>query len=284
MSLINDALKRAEKSLNNNNSDQHKERIPSFDFEPSGKNKKLFYITLFGGTLFFSVLIALIMLLRSIPEPTQKTPQPNTLATPSFAAEISADKEDLEKIEASQERNEYPSESEINEATSAGIDEAQKVASSDRLESPAAENPAANEAKKNLNEEFIEGMVGLASRAFTGSTSSNKNSGNPQEAQKESPKQDYSLSTAQEMLEMLEKQAKNNIEVPTPENPIQDFINNLSITGVMIADQGSQVLINNQVYKNHSVISQSLHLILAEIKPHEITIRDSSGKTYIKDF
>lgn len=284
MSLINEALKRAEKSLNNNNSDQHKERIPSFDFEPSGKNKKLFYTLVLGGTLFFSVLIALIMLLRSSPAPAQKTPPPNNQPTPSFAAEILADKKELEATEETQEPTEVPSESEIDEATIEDIDEPEESVASNPLESPTEENPPASEANKNLNEEFIQGMVGLASRAFTGAPSVNKKPEKTEESQKEVPKQDYSLSTAQGTLEMLEEQAKNSKDASTVENPIQDFINNLSITGVMIADQGSQVLINNQVYLNHSVINPSLHLILTDIKPHEITLRDATGKTYIKDF
>lgn len=284
MSLINDALKRAEKSLNNNNSDQHKERIPSFDFEPQGKNKKLFYTLVLGGTLFFSVLIALIMLLRSSPAPAQKTPPPNNQMTPSFASEILADKKELESTEETQEPTEGTSQSEVDEADIEDIDEPEESVLSDSLESLSEENPTPKEANKNLNEEFIQGMVGLASRAFTGAPSSNKTSEKSQESQKETPKQDYSLSTAQVTLEMLEEQAKKSKDNSNEENPIQDFINNLSITGVMIADQGSQVLINNQVYSNHSVINQSLHLILADIKPHEITLRDATGKTYIKDF
>lgn len=285
MSLINDALKRAEKSLNDNSSDQHRERIPSFDFEPSKRNNKLFLVALIGGTLFFSVLIALIMLLRS-PAPTPKPTPPTPSTTPTLIPENLSGKEAPEAIvqvqetiepESNENTLDGPINSEEDPEELPPTDPAESIEQSSTAEAPTTPQVGS---KNDLNKEFVEGIVGLASRAFTGPPPSNKNS---QQAPEPEPK-DYSLSTAQETLELLEKQAKNNKPADTPENPIHEFIQSLSITGVMIANEGSQVLINNHVYSNHSVIDSSLHLILSEIKPHSITLRDSTGKTYVKEF
>ena len=114
----------------------------------------------------------------------------------------------------------------------------------------------------------MEGIVGLASKAFTGPPPSNKDS--KQEAKDKDlkeiqAKEDYSLSMAKETLEMLEeleKQTRNQTVSDSVEDPIQDFINNLSITGVMIAGNESQILINNQVYSKNSIINSSFELKL----------------------
>ncbi len=281
MSLINDALKRAEKSLNNNSPDQHRERIPSFHVEPSKNNKKLFIIVLLGGILFFSTLIALIMVLRSKPEPTSINTLSNTSHDVAFVADVAVEKEDpvIQQLEE-------PIEPENNNTTT--INEPEKPISSNPITTSTAANstvsPTANESQKDLSEEFVQGIVGLASRAFIKTPSSNTDSQKPQESVKESAKETYSLSTAQDTLTMLEKQVNNTTQYRIPNNPVQDFVQDLSITGVMIADDESQVLINNQVYTNNSIIDTSLNLKLIDIKPHKITIRDAMGKTYTKEF
>lgn len=276
MSLINDALKRAEKSLNNNSSDQHKERIPSFHTEPSKKSKKLFIVILLGGVLFFSTLIALIMVLRSEPKTPLKTPPTNIPADTKFVAEINVEQEAPEVIQEPQEL----SEPENNSTTV--INEPEPSVPSNSTTS-SAENATA-EPQMDLNDEFIQGIVGLASKAFTKTPSSNTNAQQSQEPVKENSKESFSLSTAQETLAMLEKQVNNSKTPHILNNPVQDFIQDLSITGVMIADDESQVLINNQVYTNNSTIEPSLNLKLIDIKPHKITIKDATGKTYTKEF
>lgn len=291
MSLINDALKRAEKSLNNNSPDQHRERIPSFDFEASKKNRKLFVILLIGGTLFFSALIALIMLLRSSPEPVTKTPPPSTsnAEVPAVIREAEVTTEDtegtnLKTLEREQDLDQEPAEVENDNTGAKGSDvnKPEMPESSDKVESAAA-GSAVSEPKKSMNEEMMEGLVGLASKAFVQS-SGGKDGKQAQETEKESPKANYTLSTAQETLAMLEAQAKNNKSTYTIQDPIEEYVQNLSITGVMIADDGSQVLINNQVYSTNAKIDPALNLELIDIKPHKLTIKAANGKVYTKEF
>lgn len=276
MSLINDALKRVENSINNNSPDKHKEQIPSF--ASSDKNKKLFFIALIGGTLFFTILILLITLIYSSSTPPLTPPNP---IIPVFSPDIQVDIEKPSQILQPQE----PSESHENESISMG---ASPVSDTDND----AANPALSvsqetnkllEGHKDINAEFFESIVGLASKAFVKTPNPDEKTKAQEPTQVES-RENYSLSTAQTTLNMIAEEHQSVKKVNNSQDPVRKFIDSLSITGVMISGKESMVLINNHVYFTDSIIDPLLNLTLVDIQPDRIVLKDFRGTTYPVEF
>ncbi len=332
MSLITDALKRVEKSLNDNSADQKlNQPMPPFLPESSGGNKKLFYIALIGGTLFFSILILLLVLIFS-PSPSAKTssnitppPTPNTsniaISTngsneeknlpseePAIIPTIPSTPSNEFQEETIPEEN-FPTENRIDTTAvelqkepfqNAGLEETNAKESLAASSTSANTNDTANKKAKDLNQELFEGVVGLASKAFTSnpnkpkpSNSSSTNSENAEatENTKENQKpaeENYTLSTAQATLENIQRESQAAGETPkipeTPKTKMQQYIDSLWVTGVMISQDESMALINNRVFTKGAVIDATFNLTLVDVQPQKIVLQDSSGTLYDVNF
>lgn len=271
MSLINDALKRAEKKLDNNSPDKHQERTPSIPLHASSKNNKRFIILLAGGTLFLATLILLVTLLSSPtpPPPINSVSIPIPSLVPTFPLTEEVLLEDSEEDTSPQEPTEEPLLSAIDTD----------------LEPTEESLPEKSTKSPDITSEMFENLVGFASKAFVKKTDtdSKKTTADEPPTTDES-KINYSLSTAQKTLEMLEAEALFQKHVHSPPNPIQNFIDSLEITGVMFSNSESKVLMNNQVYSINSIINKKLMLELIEIHPHEITLKDGTGTEYRREF
>lgn len=304
MSLINDALKRVEKSLNENSPGEHsKQQMPPLTFESSSRNKKLFLIALIGGTLFFSILILLLVLVFSNTTLTQSsnltpTLQPNT---PSFVAMIKDDETKINPVEQSlqtsppvdlptnqnQLNSDIPNESQKTSIELATNEIPNLTTNTEPVTATDQEEPSDTaSAQKNLNQEFFESILNLASKAFvtkaSGPTATDTTSTTSEKSSPPAPKENYNLSTAQKTLDRIEQESQQPKSVP--ETPVQKFIDSLSITGVMISDKDSMVLINNRVYLKDAIINSDLNLRLTEIHPQNIVLQDNSGASYTVTF
>lgn len=288
MSLINDALKRVEKSLNDNSPiQQSKQKNSSLTLEPSGSSKKLFFITLIGGTLFFSILILLLILVfsnTSLTPPSQTTTIPPS-TTPSLPQNLETHHEPHQieppsapihtQINPPQPLNNYsPDQPKETSAHSTTNNTETSTTTPDHPIHPSTE-------EKTFNQELFEGILNVASRAFINKSPSSTSSPHPALTQ-QTPKENLHLSTAQKTLDIIEQEAQQSKNFP--ENKTQQFINSLSITGVMISKDESMVLINNRVFLKNAIINPDLNLQLIDIQPQKITLQDNSGSTYTVDF
>lgn len=71
-------------------------------------------------------------------------------------------------------------------------------------------------------------------------------------------------------------------ENKTTVDPTLNTVNKLAVTGVMFSGETSKVIINNRVYTVNSVVHENPQLILKQVTPHEIVLADSSGIEYTK--
>lgn len=303
MSLINDALKRVEKSLNDNSPDQKmKQPMSSYPTEPSGRDKKLFLIALIGGTLFFSILILLLVLIFSNSS-TSSVPTTSITPPPSSSGQNAL----INQPEVEEKENTIIPEESIppqktdtlkeNNVTESNIENEEENVPMDSAKSRSNEAPSSdtstdenvlnNGEKRDLNEEFFEGMVNLASKAFTRTNSKLKTQAptkeNISEEPVEKPKENFTLSTAQATLEKIqneERPQKKPQLYRAPKNQVQDYVDSLVVSGVMISNNDSMALINSRVYPKNSIIDSTHSLSLIDIQPQKIVLRDGSGNTY----
>lgn len=298
MSLINDALKRVEQSLNDNLSIQKSQRnISSLSLEPSGSNKKLFFIILIGSTLFLSVLILLLVLIFSNAASTSPS-QSTSLAKSNTA--LLAEPIETHHDQPNHQPNHQPNQTELSIAPTVtqnnhnqSNSDSKEVASSSTSTSNDTEdsnNPShqtvyPNNEERNFNRELFEGILNVASKAF--STPTTPSITNPPSSDKlapisQAPKENLKLSTAQKTLDTIEQESQQPKKLP--ENKVQRFIDSLSINGVMISKDESMVLINNQVFLKNATINPELNLQLIDIQPQKIVLQDNLGTTYNVEF
>lgn len=302
MSLINDALKRVEQSLNDNSPDQRfPNKMPSYPMEPSGRNKKLFFIAVVGGTLFFSILILLLVLIFSGSSSPSSALPPSP--TPSSTnAMISHTQESKEEKKSSIEPSSIPSlqqtdNLEENPSDSVNSIEPQEASKNespdvtvDSKESPSSDTipnvpTSDNSNDKDLNEEFFESVVNLASKAFTLDPKKSKTN-NSTESNKDKnenrTEENFTLSTAQSTLDKIQRESE--LQKEAPRSRVQEFIDSLAVTGVMISKDESMALINNRVFSKNSIVDSKFNLTLIEIQPQKIVLKDGTGTTYDVDF
>lgn len=65
---------------------------------------------------------------------------------------------------------------------------------------------------------------------------------------------------------------------------ILEFLDKLSVTGVRVAGADSRVLMNNRVYKVNDMVDYVLGLRLVGVTSNRLTFRDDNGMTYTKSF
>lgn len=301
MSLINDALKRVEQSLNDNSPDQKfKNQMPSYSMESSGRNKKLFFIAVIGGTLFFSILILLLVLIFS-QSPSPSSPLP-PYSTPNSTNAIINQPEESKKEKASSidtlsklpiqpidaveiDQNDIISERETEEPSENVSSEDAPKDSPPSTDSASKVTVPRDSNGKDLNEEFFESIVDLASKAFTvdpkktKAKNSNSESKNGNNALTE---ENFTLSTAQSTLDKIQRESE--LPKEAPKSKVQQFIDTLAVTGVMISKDDSMALINNRVFSKNSIVDSNFNLTLIEIQPQKIVLRDGAGVIYNVDF
>lgn len=73
---------------------------------------------------------------------------------------------------------------------------------------------------------------------------------------------------------------------PPPSDPaaIRAFLEESRISGIRMAGNDSRVLLNNRVYSIGSTVSHALGLSIEVIQPNEITFVDAAGNRYRKSF
>jgi hypothetical protein len=65
---------------------------------------------------------------------------------------------------------------------------------------------------------------------------------------------------------------------------IQNFIDTLRVTGVRTAGTDSKALVDGHVYRVDDYLDRDLGLKLLKVEPDQLTLVDSAGATYIKNF
>jgi hypothetical protein len=65
---------------------------------------------------------------------------------------------------------------------------------------------------------------------------------------------------------------------------IQNFIDALRVTGVRTAGTDSKALVDGHVYRVDDYLDRDLGLKLLKVEPDQLTLVDSAGATYIKNF
>lgn len=309
MSLINEALKRVEQSLNENSPDQKlKPQMSSFPMEPDKRNKTLFLVAILGGTLFFSIFILLLFLIFSNYPSSSSSTNLTTPPTPGLTNALISQPQDAENeksssslensippsetstVEKSQNENEIAQEPDNLSLETLAAAPAPEENHKDSNESSKA--IATNETpEKDLNKEIFEGMINLASKAFTRVPTQSKTKEVAKESNVEQSKNDnaekpvetnYKLSTAQDTLEKIQRESDTLKEAP--KSKVEQFIDSLAVTGVMISKDDSMALINNRVFPKNSIIDANFNLTLVDIYPQKIVLRDGMGNTYDVEF
>ncbi len=65
---------------------------------------------------------------------------------------------------------------------------------------------------------------------------------------------------------------------------VQSFIDALRITGVRLAGTESKVLVDGHVYRVNDMLERSLGIKLVQVDADHLTLVDSAGATYLKNF
>lgn len=81
----------------------------------------------------------------------------------------------------------------------------------------------------------------------------------------------------------FENKALPHTMTPPAKDPIQEFLDTLTINGIMYSGDSSKVLLNNRVFTINSVVHNLPMLTLSEIHPHELVFRSSTGDFFRKE-
>jgi hypothetical protein len=68
------------------------------------------------------------------------------------------------------------------------------------------------------------------------------------------------------------------------EDRINAFVDKVRVTGIRTSDSGSKVLMNDHVYRVNDLVDRKLGLKLVKIAPDSLTFADAKGATYVKSF
>lgn len=289
MSLINDALKKAETQLKKSQSvSDLAKQAEHTNFESLQSHQKKFFAYFIGGTAILTAIILGFVFLKSrsfSPYSSISYTQPNTRhnetlslasAYPDPEIALNSSEEAVSSAQILSQRltqalkqssnlyayNQVPSKN-IDPTATASIEKDSKNATS----------------KKDINQEMIEGIVSMASKVLNPS-SKEKDMKNPEQNIQEGHKKEwYTVSEAQETEEISGREQKKHI---VPKDPAQDYIDKLNIMGILISNNESKVLMNNQIYTINSNINPDLKLI--EIHPNHLVFTNENGTRYLKEF
>jgi hypothetical protein len=65
---------------------------------------------------------------------------------------------------------------------------------------------------------------------------------------------------------------------------VQDFIDKLRVTGVRTAGTDSKALVDGHVYRVNDILDRALGIRLVQVDADHLTLVDSAGVTYVKNF
>ncbi|MBI5766806.1 MAG: hypothetical protein HZA93_03375 [Verrucomicrobia bacterium] len=72
--------------------------------------------------------------------------------------------------------------------------------------------------------------------------------------------------------------------IPKEDERIHKFVDNVRVTGVRSSGGESRVLMNDKVYRVNDIVDRTLGLRLTKVEPDCLTFTDSNGLTYTKNF
>lgn len=268
MSLINEALKRAQRELNKRPFETPTPNQPKYQAPPTPKRQKknttpflLVCALLFGAT---AAMLAVLVIEK-----------PSTLSPKPKQRKIVALKEQPKKdsvVLTQQEPINTPEEIVFNNLLT------------EPKETPSIEekgNLIIETALNDLNQPKIKKIV----------TNTPFLQEEPIIEEKTSIEQEY-IETKQK-LDQLSRIAKNTDRVepkvlphtftPPAKDPINEFLDTLTINGIMYSGENSKVLLNNRVFTKNSVVHTRPMLTLSEIRPHELVFRSASGDIFRKE-
>lgn len=250
MSLITEALKRAQEELNRRN-------VTSYPFDTSRatkpshqKNKKPFVIFLCSG-IFLGAITLLLLGLIIQPEPILGLLGYKSNPTPA-SAQIASTEAPL--YEASSNDTLTSDEKKLTEALSSSeILNTLTEALLNKMASQQIANTSATE----------EALTTLPT-TIAASTTSSENAKEDQIA--------LNTSTLSQMASSLAP-AQNSIETQLAK---------LKITGIMFSGPDSKVIIDNKILSLHSKVIDDPEVRLSEINSHELVFTDANGSLYKK--
>lgn len=293
MSLITEALKKADKERQSETSDMPQKPVEEkslTEAEQEGESPsrgKVFGIVFGGGTLLLALLILVfVYFVKPSLGRSRNVPAPITISEGAAPAVMEPVAEVVPEVS-----KEMPAE----EAVKMDIVEQSEVDAQFqdfKKEEVAQNSVAAAEPKKGvgvgINQEMFESFVGVAQKFIAPKAAGG---GVAPEAAKETEKPvDYTVKNAKELLEQI-NQEKATAKVKPVEavavdeaDEVQSYVDSLNITGVMFNRQDSKVLINNRVFSINSVVNRDYRLMLRQIEPHTLVFTDDSGRRYTKEF
>ena len=72
--------------------------------------------------------------------------------------------------------------------------------------------------------------------------------------------------------------------LPLPDERIYLFLDNLRVTAVRLQGDDSRVMVNDRVYRLHDIIDRPLALRLTKVTENQLTFTDANGVSYLKYF
>lgn len=289
MSLISEALKKAEESMRQPAVTYKEKQQPineaSFPLETSPKKQKQFIILFSGGTLALTLLILIGILIFGAKPPAQNPSKKQSIIAAQSTQPHSIESIEKKLVAKTQKAVDFFEHKEtiIESLRKEEIDKEVSDTEEDDLEVIALNaQPTAATLRNPLNPSSIKKPLGTTAN----SPSSPKEivTANPKEHQEAPPtnKQqkllDYISEKEQKLLARTRTHSEEEID------PIQAYINELNVTGVLISSNENKVLLNNQVYSKNSHLEENFDLELIEIKPRELTFLAKNGQKYRKSF
>lgn len=263
MSLINEALKRAQEELKRRNSMPYPFDATNPSKELYQKSKKPFLFFLCSGAFLGAVTILLLTL---IVYPDLILQFFDSKPTPSIQTQLPTQVVSTTPVIATAEASFNPAQTD----GSLNQDAAEEKAPSDLLQDSALFNTLT---------EMINKMVSQQA-------ASNTHSG--EDAHSTSQIAAPTIQISQNIIKPQEdkispssplQESKNTLP---QQDPIETFLSKLKITGIMFSGPESKVIIDNRIYSLQSKINDNPELRLLEINSHELVFEDVAGTTYKK--
>jgi hypothetical protein len=71
---------------------------------------------------------------------------------------------------------------------------------------------------------------------------------------------------------------------PSRSEQVQSFVDRIRVTGARAAGAESKALVDGHVYRVNDMLDRTLGIRLVKVDPDHLTLVDSEGATYIKNF
>ena len=71
---------------------------------------------------------------------------------------------------------------------------------------------------------------------------------------------------------------------PKPDERIHAFVDSIRVTGIRSSGDDSRVLMNDRVFRVNDIVDRGLGVRLTKVNPNSLTFTDANGATYVKNF